>query len=127
MHPSRLTPRQTAESFSRKFGHGQRVFLHSPGTWYQFEIECQTQPGIIGDCAFQVGVASILMPTVFRVGPYRFYFYSHGLISESPHVHVDRDELSAKFWMNPVALARNLGYNASELRKIEKTVREHQY
>jgi hypothetical protein len=24
------------------------------GTWYQLPIERQTQPGIIGDCAFQV-------------------------------------------------------------------------
>jgi len=66
------------------------------------------------------------MPTVLRVGPYRFYFYSHDLINEPPHVHIDRDELSAKFWLNPVALARNLGFSASELRKIERIVREHQ-
>jgi hypothetical protein len=66
------------------------------------------------------------MPTVLRVGPYRIYFYSHDLIHEPPHVHVDRDELSAKFWLNPVALARNLGFNASELRKIERVVSAHQ-
>jgi hypothetical protein len=63
---------------------------------------------------------------VLRVGPYRFYFYSHDLIHEPPQVHVDRDELSAKFWLNPVALARNLGFNASELRKIERVVSAHQ-
>ena len=66
------------------------------------------------------------MPTVLRSGPYRFYFYSHDLINEPPHVHVDRDDLSVKFWLNPVALASNLGFNASELRKIEKIVSEHQ-
>jgi hypothetical protein len=66
------------------------------------------------------------MPTVLRVGPYRFYFYSHDLIHEPPHVHVDHDELSAKFWLNPIALARNLGFNASELRKIERVVSAHQ-
>jgi hypothetical protein len=44
---------------------------------------------------------------VLRVGPYQFYFYSHDLIREASHVHVDRDELSAKFCLNPVALARN--------------------
>jgi len=66
------------------------------------------------------------MPTVLRIGPYRFYFYSHDLINEPPHVHVDRDDLSAKFWLNPVALASNLGFSARELRKIEKVVREHQ-
>ena len=66
------------------------------------------------------------MPTVLRVGPYRLYFYSHDLISEPPHVHVDRDDLSAKFWLKPVALASNLGFNASELRRIERVVTDHQ-
>jgi hypothetical protein len=62
------------------------------------------------------------MPAVMRVGPYRFYFYSHDLLHERPHVHVDRDEQSAKFWLSPVALARNLGFGASELRRIERLV-----
>ena len=66
------------------------------------------------------------MPTVLRSGPYRFYFYSHDLINEPPHVHVDRDDLSVKFWFKPVALASNLGFDASELRKIEKIVSGHQ-
>jgi Domain of unknown function (DUF4160) len=35
------------------------------------------------------------MPTVLRSGSYRFYFYSHEA-NEPPHVHVDRDDLSAK-------------------------------
>ena len=66
------------------------------------------------------------MPTVLRVGPYRFYFYTHDLINEPPHVHVDRDELSAKFWLKPIALARNLGFSASALRRIERIVSAHQ-
>jgi hypothetical protein len=45
------------------------------------------------------------MPTVLRVGPYRFYFYSHEP-NESSHIHVDRDDKSAKFWVNPVSLAQ---------------------
>ena len=40
------------------------------------------------------------MPTVLRSGPYRFYFYSHEP-NEPPHIHVDRDDLSAKFWLSP--------------------------
>ncbi len=65
------------------------------------------------------------MPTILRDGPYRLYFYSHDLVNEPPHVHVDRDELSAKFWLNPVMLARNLGFGPAELRKIERLVIEH--
>jgi hypothetical protein len=65
------------------------------------------------------------MPTVLKTGPYRLYFYSHEP-NEPPHVHVDRDRLSAKFWLNPVGLARNLGFSAKELRQIERVVAAHQ-
>jgi hypothetical protein len=43
------------------------------------------------------------MPTVLKRGAYRFYFYSHEP-NEPPHVHVDRDRLSAEFWLNFVSL-----------------------
>ncbi len=64
------------------------------------------------------------MPTVFRSGPYRIYFYSHEP-NEAPHAHIDRDNYTAKFWLGPVALARNLGFGARELRRIERIIREH--
>jgi hypothetical protein len=51
------------------------------------------------------------MPTVLRSGPYRFYFYSHEP-NEPPHIHVDRDDLSAKFWLSPVQLAGNFGFRS---------------
>ncbi len=65
------------------------------------------------------------MPTVLRSGPYRFYFYSHEP-NEPPHVHVDRDDLSAKFWLAPVALARNFGFNTNELNRLHAIVESHQ-
>ncbi len=65
------------------------------------------------------------MPTVLRSGPYRFYFYSHEP-NEPPHVHVDRDDLSAKFWLETVGLARNFGFSPKELRGIQRLVNEHQ-
>jgi len=65
------------------------------------------------------------MPTVLRIGPYRFYFYSHDLANEPPHVHVDRDDRSAKFWLEPVSLSRNLGFSAQELRRVERLVANH--
>lgn len=58
------------------------------------------------------------------VRSYRFYFYSHEP-NEPPHVHIDRDRASAKFWLNTVALARNLGFNARELKVIEQIVEEN--
>lgn len=65
------------------------------------------------------------MPTVLRIGPYRFYFYSHEP-NEPPHIHVDRDNLSAKFWLQPVQLARNIGFSARDLRAIERMIVDHQ-
>ena len=44
------------------------------------------------------------MPTVLRSGPYRFYFYSSD-DGEPLHVHVAKDLLKAKFWLDPVRLA----------------------
>lgn len=66
------------------------------------------------------------MPTVLRSGPYRIYFYSHDLLNEPPHVHVDRDANSAKFWLEPVMLAHNYGFGAAELRQVARLVEEHQ-
>jgi len=63
------------------------------------------------------------MPTVLRSGPYRFYFYSHEP-SEPPHISIDREDLSAKFWLDPVQLARNCGFRAHELRTIQSIVIE---
>ena len=65
------------------------------------------------------------MPTVKRIGPYRLYFYSHEP-HEPPHVHIDRDDLSAKFWLTPVSLARNFGFSSKELRHVEEIVSEHE-
>jgi len=39
---------------------------------------------------------------------------------------VDRDDQSAKFWLNPVALARNLGFSPVELRKKQRMLRENE-
>jgi hypothetical protein len=65
------------------------------------------------------------MPTVLRVGPYRFFFYS-GDGGEPPHIHVERDEHVAKLWLDPVRLARSGGFKAAELREVAELVRRHQ-
>jgi len=64
------------------------------------------------------------MPTVLRSGPYRVYFYSHES-KEPPHVHVDRDQISCKFWLSPVGLANNLGFRSHELRDIQRLIEQH--
>ena len=64
------------------------------------------------------------MPTVLRVGPYRFHFYSREE-NEPPHIHVARDDFEAKFWLRPVALAVNYGFARSELQKVTGLVEEN--
>ena len=64
------------------------------------------------------------MPTVLRVGPYRFHFYSREN-DEPPHIDVARDDFEAKYWLNPVKLAANHGFRAAELNDIERLVEEH--
>ena len=65
------------------------------------------------------------MPTALRTGAYRFYFYSYDC-REPRHMHVDRENRRAKFWLDPdVALAENHGYQRTELREIERILREN--
>lgn len=65
------------------------------------------------------------MPTVLRIGPYRFLFYSNEP-DEPPHIHVKRDRADAKFWLSPVRLAHATGFPAHELRKIARLVSDHE-
>ncbi|MEK7727124.1 MAG: DUF4160 domain-containing protein [candidate division KSB1 bacterium] len=65
------------------------------------------------------------MPTTLRQGPYRFYFYSYDC-GERRHTHVDRDNMSAKFWLDPVVtLGNNHDYSHKELRDIEKIIHDN--
>ena len=64
------------------------------------------------------------MPTICIIGPYRFYFYSHEP-NEPPHIHVDRDKFSAKFWLEEVSLAKNLGFLQKELNLLYTLVTKH--
>lgn len=63
------------------------------------------------------------MPTALRLGPYRFFFYA-GDGGEPPHVHVERDDLVAKFWLVPLRLDRSGGFSRTELGRVEALVRE---
>ena len=65
------------------------------------------------------------MPTVLRIGPYRFFFYSNEN-EEPPHIHVQRDRMLAKFWLQPVSVATSVGFGAQELNKLLRLVEESQ-
>ena len=64
------------------------------------------------------------MPTILRIGPYRFHFYSREN-GEPAHIHIERDDLECKFWLEPVALAKNYGFSGNELNKLASLVGEN--
>lgn len=64
------------------------------------------------------------MPTVFRKGPYRFFFYA-GDRGEPRHVHIERDDKVAKFWLEPLRLHSSGGYSRTELLRIQELVQVH--
>ena len=65
-------------------------------------------------------VYSLAMPSVKDVpGPYRFFFYSFDC-NEPMHIHVQRERMICKFWLEPVELARNQGFSERELSRIRQ-------
>ena len=45
--------------------------------------------------------------------------------AEAPHVHVERDEKIAKFWLSPIRLQDSGGFSRVELLRAEGMVREN--
>ncbi len=65
------------------------------------------------------------MPTILRIGPYRFFFYSNEN-GEPAHIHIQRDKALAKFWLKPVMLASSTRFSAKEIRELQKHVDKNQ-
>ena len=61
------------------------------------------------------------MPTVFRKGPYRFFFYA-GDKNEPPHIHVEHDNKIMKFWLDPVRLNMSGGFTRTEITRVYKII-----
>ena len=71
------------------------------------------------------GYDPVVSPTVFREGPYRFYFFSR----EEPrvHIHVASGDGEAKYWITPaIELAENHGLGQRELTKLDIIIRDHE-
>jgi Domain of unknown function (DUF4160) len=65
------------------------------------------------------------VPTVLRVDGYRFFFYSNEG-NEPPHIHVQKAEKYAKFWLVPtVQVAESIGYNSKELQRVLDIIMEY--
>lgn len=65
------------------------------------------------------------MPKVRNIsGPYRLFFYSFDC-NEPKHIHVQRERMVCKFWLEPIVLSFNEGFTASELNRIRKLIGDH--
>lgn len=64
------------------------------------------------------------MPTAMRIGPYRLFFYASDR-DEPLHIHIERDDKVAKFWLAPVRLQRSGGFNRMEISRIHKMIEEN--
>jgi len=65
------------------------------------------------------------MPRISDIpGPYRFFFTSFDC-NEPPHVHVEREDMTCKFWLEPLGLARNHGFRARELNVIRRIIQTY--
>jgi len=62
------------------------------------------------------------MPTVKNIpGPYRFFFYSFDC-NEPMHVHVRREKMVCKFWLDPIALSKSRRFSPRELNRIREII-----
>jgi len=64
------------------------------------------------------------MPVILRVSGYKFWFYQADL-SDPPHVHAGRESREAKFWLQPVRVARAGRFRTNELREIERIINDN--
>jgi hypothetical protein len=64
------------------------------------------------------------MPTVLRINGYRIGFFSADA-DEPPHVHVDKGGGQAKFWLEPLQLAKDAGLSRRQLNEVYDILRAH--
>ena len=63
------------------------------------------------------------MPTVVILKGFRFFFYSND--HDPLHIHVEKDEKTAKFNLEPVSLVKSKRFNASELRVVRRLIEDN--
>jgi hypothetical protein len=67
------------------------------------------------------------VPVVFRYNGVRFYFFSNeGSPREPIHIHAQRGDAEAKFWLRPeVTVAENFGFDRRTLTELLGVAQEN--
>lgn len=66
----------------------------------------------------------VRVPTIKRINGYRMFPYSNEG-AEPAHVHIERAEHSAKFWLDAIELAGKSSFPTHELARIFDLVAVH--
>ncbi len=78
-----------------------------------------------------MNMSNLGLPQVYRERECSFrIYYNEG--NEPPHIHVvrgtNRSSYRAKFWLTPISLCENVGFNPNELRWMQRTIEaQHAY
>lgn len=65
------------------------------------------------------------MPTVLRMKGYRFFFYSNEG-NEPPHIHVEKGDAAAKYWLIPVSEVYSFDFNQREKKELKTIILDNQ-
>lgn len=56
------------------------------------------------------------MPTILKHSGYRFFFYVNDHLPK--HIHIEKDNKTAKFNFEPLQLVKSRKFNASEIKEF---------
>ena len=63
------------------------------------------------------------MPTILLTKGYRFFFYIND--HTPPHIHIEKNRSTAKFFLKNAELAKSKRFNAKELSEIRNIIMEN--
>lgn len=65
------------------------------------------------------------MPTIVIINGFRFFFVALDR-GEPVHIHIEKNEAYAKFWLKPIRLARSKGFRPHELSKLRVIIEKQE-
>lgn len=66
------------------------------------------------------------MPTILRVEGFQFFFFAADR-NEPPHIHVEKGDGAAKFWLNPIELVHYRKFKKQEIKRVREIIEENQH